>query len=329
MFKRLIVFFYIAPLPLIVLSLLLGPSSSAGYPDIVRCVTSFSDDTCQMTREIVLNIRLPRVLMTFLVGAALSISGNSLQMIFKNPLVSPDILGLSAGAVFGAALALAYGFIPLQVSAFTFGLLAVAISYLISRTGSHISTLTLVLAGIIVSGIFTALLSIVQFLTDPFKLQGIVHWTMGNLHNASWEKVNSVFIPVVISVTLLLFIRWRLNVLALGDEETRSVGLNPDIEKVKIIVLTTLATSSSVAVAGMVAMIGLVVPHMVRLIVGPDNEKNQPLMALFGGSFLLIVDNLSRTISQYEIPVSIFTTLIGAPFFIYLLKKGKVIFKES
>lgn len=264
-----------------------------------------------------------------MVCSALTISGNSLQMLFKNPLVSPEILGLSSGAVFGAALALTYGFIPLQASAFTFGLLAVALSYLISKAGGQLSTLTLILAGIIVSGIFTSLLSIIQFLTDPFKLQGIVHWTMGNLHNASWEKLDSAFITVVISVILLLFMRWRLNVLALGDEETRAVGLNPVREKCKVIVLTTLATSAAVAVAGMVAMVGLIVPHMVRMIVGPDNKKAQPLMALVGGSFLLIVDNLSRTTTQYEIPISIFTTLIGAPFFIYLLKSGKVIFKET
>jgi len=330
MSKRLIVaLLYIFPLPLIVLSLFLGPSSSAGYLEIVRCALSFSEDTCLLTREIVLNIRLPRVLLTFMVGSALTISGNSLQMLFKNPLVSPEILGLSSGAVFGAALALTYGFIPLQASAFTFGLLAVALSYLISKAGGQLSTLTLILAGIIVSGIFTSLLSIIQFLTDPFKLQGIVHWTMGNLHNASWEKLDSAFIPVVISVILLLFMRWRLNVLALGDEETRAVGLNPVREKCKVIVLTTLATSAAVAVAGMVAMVGLIVPHMVRMIVGPDNKKAQPLMALVGGSFLLIVDNLSRTTTQYEIPISIFTTLIGAPFFIYLLKSGKVIFKET
>ncbi|MCX8028230.1 MAG: iron ABC transporter permease [Thermodesulfovibrionales bacterium] len=320
---------YIMPFPLILISLFLGPTSSIGYEDVLKCFSSANiDDTCQLTREIVLNVRLPRILLTFLIGAALTISGNSLQMLFKNPLVSPDILGLSAGAVFGAALSLAYGIIPLQLSAFVFGLLAVFMSYLISKTGNTVSTITLILSGIIITGIFTAFLSIVQFLTDPFKLQSIVHWTMGNLHNASWEKLQSSIIPISVSVTFLIIMRWRLNVIALGDEETKSVGLNPHRQKLLIIVLTTLATSSSVAVSGMVVMVGLVVPHMVRMLIGPDNIKAQPLMAVVGGSFLLIVDNLCRTVSQYEIPISIFTTLIGAPFFIYLIKKGKVIFRE-
>lgn len=322
---------YIIPIPLFFLSLLIGPSLSIGYKETIDCMmyaTTPSDSNCSLVSEIVFNIRLPRILLTFMIGAAITVSGNSLQMLFKNPLASPDILGISAGAVFGAALSLAYGFIPLQVSAFTFGLLAVIVSYLISKTGNTISTLTLILAGIIVSGIFTALLSIVQFMTDPFRLQSIVHWTMGNLHNASWQKIESSIIPISISVILLIILRWRLNVISLGDEETRAVGLNPDRQKIIIIILTTLATASSVAVSGMVVMVGLVVPHMVRMIAGPDNQINQPLMAVAGGSFLLIVDNLSRTVSQYEIPISIFTTLIGAPFFVYLIKKGKVIFRD-
>jgi len=323
---------YLIPIPLIMGSLLIGPTGSVSTSEIINWVSQVFNDKpteYELVQEIVLNIRLPRIILVFLVGSALSVSGNSLQMLFKNPLVSPDILGLSAGAVFGSALSLAYGVLPLQLSAFLFGLIAVIISYYIAKTGSHISTITLILAGVIVTGIFTALLSIVQFLTDPFKLQSIVHWTMGNLHTANWQKIKISFLPIVFSISILILLRWRLNILALGDEETKSVGLNPNIQRLYIIVLTTLATSSAVAVSGMIAMVGLIVPHMVRMLAGPDNKVTQPLMVAVGGIFLLLVDNLARTVSPYEIPVSIFTTLIGAPFFVYLLKKGRIIFKDQ
>jgi iron complex transport system permease protein len=281
-----------------------------------------------MVEAIILNVRLPRILLAFLVGSALTVSGNSFQALFRNPLVSPDILGLSSGAAFGAAIALISPVLPLQPSAFLFGLLAVGASYFLALTGRGVSTVSLILAGIIISGLFTALLTIVQFLTDPFRLQTIVHWTMGNLHNASWSKVASAALPILFGMLWLFVMRWRLNVIALGDDETRAVGLNPEKEKVLILLPATLTASASVAVAGIIGMVGLAAPHMVRLMTGPDNRKTQPLSIAFGGSFLLLVDDLSRTITSFEIPIGIFTTLIGGPFFIYLLKKSRMLYRE-
>jgi iron complex transport system permease protein len=316
-------------------SLFIGPSDVVSTYDIFVWMKTaimnqpFSDyGKSEMVEAIVMNVRLPRVLLAFLIGSALTVSGNSFQALFRNPLVSPDILGLSSGAAFGAAAALVFPFLPLQTTAFVFGLSAVGLSYFLALTRKGVSTVSLILAGIIVSGIFTALLTVLQFLTDPFKLQTIVHWTMGNLHNASWAKVRSSALPILSGTVWLFIIRWRLNVIALGDEETRAVGLNPEKEKVLILFPATLIASASVAVAGVIGMVGLAFPHMVRMMTGPDNRKAQPVSIAFGGSFLLLVDDFSRTIASFEIPIGIFTTLIGGPFFIYLLKKSRMMYRE-
>lgn len=336
MTKMPMIVFYLLPLPSLILSLFVGPAGSIGSVDLLQWLASlvssspFSGDqsSLQLIEDIVINVRLPRICLAFLVGGALTVSGTSLQAMVRNPLVSPDILGLSAGAAFGAALALSSSWLPLQPTAFVFGLLAAALSYFLAVDKHRLSLVSLVLAGIIIGSIFTALLTIVQICNDPFKLQSIVHWTMGNMHNASWAKVHSAFLPIMSGVVFLFFCRWRMNVLALGDEETRAVGLNPEREKLMIIIPATLIASASVAVAGIISMVGLAVPHMVRMLVGPDNTKTLPVSFLFGGSFLVLVDDFSRSTTSFELPVGLFTTLIGGPFFIYLLKRSESGFRE-
>ncbi len=322
--------FYILPLPLIFLSLFIGPSETIKQVDVYYWLMfkifgisppDFVD--LQIVETVVLEIRLPRIITAFLVGAALTTSGSSLQAMIRNPLVEPYLLGLSSGAAFGAALAMTRLNMPIQISAFVFGLFAVCLTYFLALRKGEISILSMILSGVIVSGIFTACLTIVQFLTDPFRLQGIVYWIMGNLHNASWTGVKSMAIPIVAGSLLLFLIRWRLNVISLGDIETRTVGYNPTTLKILILIPSTLIASASVAVAGIIGMVGLVVPHMIRMMIGYDNQRVIPISFAFGGSFLLLVDNFSRTVSQFEIPIGIFTTLIGGPFFIYLLKRLK------
>ena len=259
-----------------------------------------------------------------MVGAALSASGNALQALFRNPLVDPYLLGLSSGSAFGAALALATAWMPLQLSAFAFGGMAVGASYFLARTRKSVTVLSLILSGIIVSGIFTSLLTLVQFLTDPFRLQTIVHWTMGNIHNASWAKLRSAAPAMLAGVGWLMLFRWRMNVLALGEEETRAVGLNPERQKLSILIPATLAASASVAVAGVIGLVGLVVPHVTRILIGPDNTRSLPASLALGGSFLLLVDDCSRAVASFEIPIGIFTTLIGGPFFIFLLRRSRL-----
>lgn len=321
--------YYLIPFPVLMLSLFVGPGGSVSNADVMQLLWNKlalqglpADGSLDMVAEVLLNIRLPRIILAFLVGGALAASGTALQAMVRNPLVSPDILGLSSGAAFGAALALTVHWLPLQPTAFMFGLLAAALSYIVAVNRRGLSIVSLVLGGIIIGGIFTALLTIVQISTDPFKLQTIVHWTMGNLHNANWQKVSSAIVPIVAGVTVLFIMRWRMNVLALGDEETRSVGLNPEREKLLLLIPATLAASAAVAVAGIIGMVGLTVPHMVRMLVGPDNTRTLPVSFVFGGSFLVVVDDLARAVTTFEVPVGIFTTLIGGPFFIYLLKKS-------
>jgi len=322
--KRIItLFIYLLPLPIVLASLFIGPSETAN-PDAIFNLIFNNTGNSSLVQSVIFDVRLPRILLTFLVGGSLAISGCSIQAIFRNPLTDSYILGLSSGAAFGAALALAYSILPVQVSAFIFGLIAVGLSYFMARKNKNVSIVSLILSGIIVSGIFTALLTLVQFYSDPFKLQSIVHWTMGNLHNANWEKLQSSVIPITVGVLVLFVYRWRLNVLALGDDEARTVGINPEKDKLIILIASTLAASSAVAVAGIIGLYGLIVPHMVRMIIGPDNRQSIPLNFLFGGMFLLIIDDFSRTLSGFEIPIGVFTMLLGAPFFIFLMKKTNI-----
>lgn len=322
---------YLLPLPVLAAALFVGPSSQVRAGLVWQWLWSaatgaeLSPDVNEfLVRSVTLNIRLPRALLTFLVGGALGASGAAMQSVFRNPLVSPYILGLSAAAAFGAALALATGWLPVQLAAFAFGLLAVGMSYFLARSGRSVSVVALVLSGIIVSGFFTALLTIVQFVTDPFKLQTIVQWTMGNLHTANWDKVASSGPLILAGAAGMFLFRWRMNVLAMGDEETRAVGLNPEREKLNVLVPATLAASAAVAAGGVIGLVGLVIPHMVRMMLGPDNSRSIPACFTFGGAFLLIVDTCSRAAASFEIPIGIFTTLIGSPFFIYLLKKSRI-----
>jgi iron complex transport system permease protein len=321
---------YVLPLPVIVGSLFIGPSLAASAGASLSLLwnmlfgQALASTNDAMVQSVLFDVRLPRILLTFLVGGALSVSGSAMQAIFRNPLVSPYILGLSSGAAFGAALAMAVVIIPVQLSAFLFGFVAVGMSYLMARKNKTVSVISLILAGIIVTGIFTALLTVIQFLSDPFKLQTIVHWTMGNLHNASWTKLQSSAFSMMLGSAILILYRWRLNVLALGDDEAKTAGINPEKEKLIVLTAATLASSSAVAVAGIIGLYGLIVPHMVRMMTGPDNRQAMPLNFLFGGMFLLIIDDFSRTISGFEIPIGVFTILLGAPFFIYLMKKTTI-----
>lgn len=322
---------YATPAPLLIASLLLGPADSVHPGEVFGWViasltstTTPASPTNALVPTILWEVRLPRVMLAFLVGSALSTCGIALQALFRNPLVDPYLLGLSSGAAFGAALALTTSWMPLQLSAFSFGLASVGASYTLARVRRTVTIISLILSGIIVSGIFTALLTIVQFLTDPFRLQTIVHWTMGNLHNASWLKLRAGAPGILVGMGWLLLFRWRMNVLALGDEETRAVGLNPETQKLLVLVPATLAASASVAVVGVIGLVGLVVPHMTRILIGPDNRRAMPASLALGGSFLLIVDNCSRAAASFEVPIGIFTTLIGGPFFIFLLRRSKL-----
>lgn len=308
-------------------SLLVGPAEVAGVRETLAYLLGAAGlgpgaapERAQLLGIVLWEVRLPRVLLALVVGLALSLSGAALQALFRNPLVAPEVLGLSAGAAAGAALALALPPLPVHLTAFVGGAAAVGLTYGIAYARQGVSITALILGGVIVNGIFTALLTIIQFLADPFRLQTIVQWTMGNLHTATWNKVLSASPPILAGSALLLLGRWRLNVLALGEEEARAVGVHPERAKLLLLLPATLAATSAVAVAGIIGMVGLTLPHVARLLVGADNRRLLPLTASLGALFLVVVDNCSRTLAAFELPVGIFTLLIGGPVFIVLLR---------
>lgn len=298
--------------------------------DVIMAIISklfFINSTLSPTLSTILfQIRLPRILAAMMVGAALSVAGASFQGLFKNPLVSPDKLGVSAGAGFGAALAilLSAGAVMIQFSAFAFGLIAVGLTYFLGRSFKGTSMLTLVLCGIAIESLFAALLSLAKYVADPYgQLQTIVFWIMGSLAAVTNQQVLIISLPIIIGTTILLLIRWRINVISMGEEEAQTLGV--DIKKLQaiIIICCTVITASAVSICGIIGWIGLVIPHVARMIVGPDHKALLPASIILGAFFLLLIDNVARTLTTVEIPLGILTAIIGAPFFLYLLMKSK------
>lgn len=276
--------------------------------------------------QVVMELRLPRIVGAVLVGAALSVSGAAYQVMFRNPMVSPTILGVSAGAAFGAAIAILLSLPVLVVHLTTFGggLLAVAITYVVGvkfcRGGN--TTLAIILSGIIVSTLFTSLLSMIKYVADPYdKLPVIVYWLMGSLASITRDNLILPLLLMAAAFLPLYFLRWKINLLSFGDGEAKSLGIPVERLRLTVIICATLMTAAAVAISGIIRLVGLVVPHLVRFIVGPDFRFLLPGSALMGGLFLLASDNLARTLWTMEIPLGILTSLFGVPFFLYLLIK--------
>lgn len=275
--------------------------------------------------KVVFAVRLPRVAAAALVGAALAVSGAAYQGMFRNPMVSPDILGASAGAGFGAAVAilLGAGYFGISAAAFCCGLLAVAAAWLVSRLSRTNQTVALILAGMMISSLFSAGTSFVKLVADTQQqLPAITYWLMGSLSSVKDTDVLFLSIPVTLGVVPLLALRWRMNLLTLGEEEAQSMGVNTRRLRGTVIVCATLLTSASVAVSGMIGWVGLVIPHFCRMLFGYDYRRLIPAGALFGASFLLIVDDIARLVTTGELPLGILTAFVGAPLFVYLIVTG-------
>ena len=281
------------------------------------------------TIEIVLfNIRLPRVLAAMIIGAALSLSGATYQGLFKNPMVSPDILGASAGAGFGAAIAilLSFNIIETQIFAFIFGMGAVMLTYIISTIigRNNNAILVLVLTGMVVSTLFSSFTSMTKYVADPnSKLPAITFWLMGGLSSINSKDVLILTITVFLGAVPLYLIRWKLNVLSFGEEEAKALGIDTFKIRVLVIFCSTLMTAASVSLSGMIGWVGLIIPHFARMLVGPNYKVLIPTSILLGSTYLLMVDDIARSLFSIEIPLGILTSLIGAPFFIFMLLKGK------
>lgn len=288
----------------------------------------FTGESEDKTAKIILfSVRLPRILISLFIGAALSASGSVYQTIFKNPLVSPSLLGASSGAAFGAVIGILLGFseLGIQISSFILGIVAVITAvFMGSLSKNRNETHILVLSGMIVSTFFTALISLVKFLADTQNtLPAITYWLMGSLADGDMNKVYIMGSVLIICSLILYKMSWRITILSLNDEEAQSLGINPFFSRIIIIICSTLLTSVAVSMSGIISWVGLVVPHIVRLWV-PDNFSTLFLYSLFGGGiYLLIIDTLARVITPMEFPLGILTAIIGAPFFAFFLLKKR------
>ena len=279
--------------------------------------------TAQMEAA-VWNIRLPRVLLACLVGCALSAAGTAYQTVFRNPMAAPDILGASSGACFGAALAILLGLprFGIVVLAFGMSLASVGLVYAVGRRTHGSRMVNLLLAGIMVGSLFSAGTSYIKLVADPGdQLPAITYWMMGSLNGVELKDVGFAVIPMVLGLVPLLLLRWRINLLTMGEDEARSMGVNVSRLRLVTILCATLLTAASVSVSGMIGWVGLVIPHLCRKLAGGDCRRLLPCSMLLGAVFLLLTDDVSRNLLATEIPIGILTAVIGAPFFLYLMTR--------
>jgi iron complex transport system permease protein len=273
---------------------------------------------------VVFRMRLPRILAAALIGGALAMAGATFQGMFRNPMVSPDLLGASAGAGFGAACAMLVA-APVAVisgSAFVGGILAVFLTYAISMAvGRGVSNITiLVLAGVVISALFQACISITKYVADPYsELPAITFFLMGGLSRITWNDIALLALPILAGGVVLFGLRWRINILSLDDDESRALGMNTGRIRALAIVCATLITAVSVATSGIIGWVGLVIPHFVRMVFGPDYRRLLPASFLAGAFYLLVMDDIARGAFPMEIPIGILTAIVGAPVFVYLL----------
>lgn len=326
------------PILSLILILMAGVSLTLGkypvaFPDMVRFflykvfnIGYVAPEAYQLLGSLFIDIRLPRILAAALIGASLSVSGAAFQAMFVNPLVSPSLLGVLAGASFGAALGMVFSksWLAVQVLTFTFGFVAVLIAIGIARMHKGNTILLLVLGGVISGALFTSLLSIVKYIADPYnQLPAITQWLMGGLSLVDRNILLITGIPQVLSIVLVTLFSGYLNALSMGDEEARALGISVEWIRMLLIFLATLMSALTVVLAGMIGWVGLIIPHSARMLVGPDNKVLIPVCALIGAIYLIIVDDVSRMLFSVEIPIGITTSLIGIPFFAIILRKAK------
>lgn len=272
------------------------------------------------------NIRLPRILSAMFIGASLSVAGSTYQGMFRNPLVSPDILGVSSGASLGAAFAILCGASNwiVQAAAFAGGITAVVASYLISRKSAHSQTLSLVLTGSMIMALCNAGVTMIKYVADPNDvLQQITFWLMGSLTKTDMDGFMWSVVPMIAGLVILFFLRWRINLLTLDEEEAKSLGIDIRRYRLIFIIASTLLSAASVCLGGLIGWVGLMIPHMARALVGADYSRLVPASAMLGAVYLILMDDLARSVLAMELPLGVVTSIMGAPFFVYLIIKRK------
>lgn len=276
---------------------------------------------------VIYTLRLPRILGALLVGGALALAGSSFQGVFKNPLVSPDLLGVSSGACVGASVGilLHLSSVEVQLLAFVLGLVTVFCTVSIPKLLRNNSMAMMVLAGVIMSGVMASLLGMIKYLADPeTELAAITYWQLGSLSKVTVADLSSIAPIIVLAASIVLAVRWRINILSLGDNEARSLGVNTRRTRSAVILCSTLLTASSVCVCGTIGWVGLVIPHVSRMLVGPDNVRSMPVCVLLGAAFMLLIDTIARVLTSMDLPLGMLTGLVGAPFFLFVLVKQRM-----
>ncbi|BEP27736.1 FecCD family ABC transporter permease [Helicovermis profundi] len=280
--------------------------------------------------QIILNIRFPRIVLSALIGGSLAASGSVFQGVFKNPMADPYVLGVSSGAALGASIVIIFfntvsylGISTVVVGAFIGAVLSILIVYNLSRIGGKTPTVTLLLAGIAINFFLSSIISLLMALNRD-QVERIIFWTMGSVSAASWSKIYIILIPFIIVNILFIFFAKDLNLLLLGEDSAQSLGVDVEKTKIVLLVLSSLSTAAAVSVSGIIGFVGLIVPHAVRIISGPDHRRLIPFAIVGGSIFMVISDTISRTIvAPTEIPIGVVTAMFGAPYFLYLLVKNK------
>lgn len=289
---------------------------------LIQALTGINMGMDKNQVAVVVNIRLPRIAASMLLGAGLAISGQTFQMIFRNPLVSPDVLGTSTASGFGAAMSLLLGLsgFTISLNAFLLGIIALGLVYGIASRTHREQVLALILVGMVVSSVFSAATSLVKLIADPNNvLPAITYFLMGSLSGLSADNLAMISVPILLSIGVLVALSWRINLLSLSEDEARSLGVNTHAIRAVAIVCATIITACSVAIAGNIGWVGLIIPHISRMTVSNDARYSFPASVFIGASFLTLVDCVSRAAATVEIPIGILTAFIGAPFFLFLL----------
>ena len=309
----------IGTLILTLMSLFVGQYGMSLIDTIKSVLGITKEQDATVIRSIILNIRLPRTLAAIVIGGSLAVAGLTYQCVFRNNLASQDILGVSTSSCVGAALGIVLGLTTahIQILAFAMGILNVVLVFLLASRVKLDKTLSLILSGILIGGVMSSVLAFIKYIANPqTQLQAIVFWTMGDISSITYDQLLFVAIPIMASLIILFLKRWGLNYFCYNDSEAKSLGVNITRDRIIYLGCATVLVASSVSIAGSIGWIGLVIPQLVRLLIGNDNKYNLPLSFFMGSSFLLIVDIINRMISAAELPVSILTGIIGLPVFV-------------
>lgn len=314
-----ILLFAIGTIILTLMSLFIGQYGMS-LIDTIKCVLGITKgQDATVIRNIILNIRLPRTLAAIVIGGSLAVAGLTYQCVFRNNLASQDILGVSTSSCVGAALGIVLGLttVHIQILAFVMGILNVVLVFLLASRVKLDKTLSLILSGILIGGVMSSILAFIKYIANPqTQLQAIVFWTMGDISSITYDQLLFVAVPIIASLVVLFLKRWGLNYFCYNDSEAKSLGVNITRDRIIYLACATVLVASSVSISGSIGWIGLVIPQLVRLLIGNDNKYTLPLSFFMGSSFLLIVDIINRLISAAELPVSILTGIIGLPLFV-------------